>query len=108
MNGVNVGLEKDLKWPDNYFKLSSVLSFERYKLNEWYSSAFIYDTGKSYTFSLTEQLSRTSLNHTIFPTSGSNISLSVQFTPPYSLFNNKDSSYPNSSEERLLGKAGVS
>src|SRR3546814_9874853 len=77
MNGVNVGLEKDLKWPDNYFKLSSVLSFERYKLNEWYSSAFIYDTGKSYTFSLTEQLSRTSLNHPIFPTSGSNISLRV-------------------------------
>src|SRR5690606_18158493 len=46
-------------------------------------------------FSLTEQFSRTSLNHPIFPTSGSNISLSVQFTPPYSLFNNYDYSDPN-------------
>src|SRR5690606_11460300 len=95
INGVNVGLEKDLKWPDNYFKLSSVLSFERYKLNDWYSNSFVFDTGKAYTFSLTEQFSRTSLNHPIFPTSGSNISLSVQFTPPYSLFNNYDYSDPN-------------
>lgn len=95
INGVNVGLEKDLKWPDNYFKLSSVLSFERYKLNDWYSNSFVFDTGKAYTFSLTEQFSRTSLNHPIFPTSGSNVSLSVQFTPPYSLFNNYDYSDPN-------------
>lgn len=95
MNGVNIGLEKDLKWPDNYFKLGSVLSFERYKLNNWFSNSFIFNTGKAYTFSLTEQFSRTSLNHAIFPTSGSNISLSVQLTPPYSLFSNRDYSDPN-------------
>ena len=35
-------------------------------------------------------ITRTSVDSPLFPTTGSTISLSAQFTPPYSLFSNKD------------------
>ena len=41
-------------------------------------------------FSITQTLARSSINNPIFPQDGSRVSLSVQLTPPYSLFTNKD------------------
>jgi outer membrane protein insertion porin family len=48
----------------------------------------LFSTGTSYNFNLTEELSRNSVDAPIYPTSGSHIRLTVQLTPPYSLFNN--------------------
>lgn len=102
MTGVNVGIERRLKVPDDYFSLSTTLSFDRYKLNNWWSGSFVFNTGTAHTFSITERLSRNSLNHPIFPTAGSNVSLSVQFTPPYSLLNGKDYSDPDMTPQEIF------
>ncbi|MDF3078231.1 MAG: outer membrane protein assembly factor BamA, partial [Sphingobacteriaceae bacterium] len=86
LNGVTFSLGQRLKWPDDWFQISHALSFEQYKLVNY--SGFLFSNGTSYNFNLTQELSRNSVDQPIYPTSGSNIRLTLQATPPYSLFNN--------------------
>ena len=88
--GFSAGIGKRLKWPDNYFVLYNTLSWQVYKLNNWYSNYFIFDDGTSHNISYTIGLSRNSTDQQIFPRQGSDISLSLQFTPPFSLFRRTD------------------
>lgn len=87
-NGVALGYGIRLKWPDDYFTLLSTISFNNYSLESF--EGFVITDGTSNNFSLKETLSRNSINNPQWPSSGSNISLSLQLTPPYSLFNDKD------------------
>jgi outer membrane protein insertion porin family len=105
-SGVTVGLGKRLKFPDDYFTLQYQLSYQRYyndysALGESYLS--LIPEGASNSISLRLILGRNSTDQPIYPSSGSNISLSGQFTPPYSLFNGKDYSTIDEKEKvRLL------
>src|SRR5690606_8040620 len=86
LNGVTFSLGKRLKWPDDYFNLNHSVNLQQYKLTNY--PGFLFSSGTSYNFNLTEELSRNSVDAPIYPTSGSHIRLTVQLTPPYSLFNN--------------------
>jgi outer membrane protein insertion porin family len=86
INGISATIGKQLKWPDDYFNLSHTLSFDHYNLTNY--PGYLFENGKSINIKLTETLSRYSLDAPIYPTSGSNIRITAQFTPPYSLFNN--------------------
>lgn len=86
INGIGVTLGKKLNWPDNYFQLNYSLNFDHYKLDNYYG--YLFRNGTSYNIKLTQQLTRNSLDAPIYPTTGSNIQLTLQGTPPYSLFNN--------------------
>jgi outer membrane protein insertion porin family len=86
VNGFSVSLGKQLKWPDDYFSLVYTLSFTQYKMRNYPIFQGIND-GTSNNLSLRIALSRSSVFDPIFPRSGSNFTTSVQFTPPYSLFN---------------------
>lgn len=86
MNGMTFTLGQRLKWPDDYFQANTSINLQQYILNNY--NQFIFSTGKSYNFNLTQELSRSSVDAPIFPTSGSNLKLTIQATPPYSLFNN--------------------
>ena len=88
--GFSAGIGKRLKWPDNYFVLHNTLSWQVYKLNNWYSNYFIFDDGISHNLSWTIGLTRNSTDQAIFPRQGSDISLSLQLTPPFSLFRRTD------------------
>ena len=88
--GFSAGIGKRLKWPDNYFVLHNTLSWQVYKLNNWYSNYFIFDDGVSHNLSWTIGLTRNSTDQAIFPRQGSDISLSLQLTPPFSLFRRTD------------------
>jgi outer membrane protein insertion porin family len=83
--GASVGLGRRLRWPDDYFTLSTSVNYERYGLKEWPYIAGI-DSGSMNNLSFTAVLGRNSLDQYIYPRSGSNFSLTLQFTPPYSLF----------------------
>ncbi len=87
MTGVTASLGKRLRWPDNYFQISSSLSFQRYKLQN-YGNYFLFSDGTAYNINFTQEISRNSVDAPIYPTSGSHIRLSVQLTPPYSSWNN--------------------
>ena len=87
--GFSAGLGNRLKWPDNYFVMYNQLSWQTYKLNNWYSNYFIFDDGIAHNLSYTFGLSRNSTDQQIYPRTGEDISFSVQLTPPYSLFRKK-------------------
>jgi len=84
------GLGNRLKWPDNYFVLYNQVSWQTYKLRDWYSGYFIFDDGIAHNISYTLSLTRTSTDQQIFPRQGSAISMSVALTPPFSLFRKTD------------------
>jgi outer membrane protein insertion porin family len=86
MNGVTVSLGRRLNWPDNYFQLSHSINAQQYILENY--NGFLFATGTSYNFNLTQELSRDSRDSPIFPTGGSYFRFSIQATPPYSLLNN--------------------
>ena len=88
--GISAGLGNRLEWPDNYFVLYNSLSWQVYKLSNWYSNYFIFDDGVAHNLSYTIGLSRTSTDQQIFPRQGSDISFSLQLTPPFSLFRRTD------------------
>lgn len=93
--GASVSLGKQLKWPDDYFSLVYAVNFTQYKLKDYPIFSGL-DSGNSTNFSFKIALQRSSVFDPIFPRSGSNIMLSTQFTPPYSLLNSSladDNSY---------------
>lgn len=101
VNSITVGLGKRLTWPDNYFTLSTSLSYKVYKLNNFYQQigALPFNTGTSNTFLLSTTLARSSIDNPMYPKSGSTVSLTASFTPPYSKFNNLD--YANATPEEV-------
>lgn len=89
----SAGLNRLLNWPDNYFSLYTGISYQNYNFSNYpfqFGTTQVSD-GSANNFSFNVGLSRSSAGYDpIFPTTGSNIELSVKFTPPYSLFQNKD------------------
>ena len=83
--GFSGGIGTRLKWPDDYFVLYNGFSWQTYRLANWYSGSFIFDSGISHNLSYSLNLSRTSTDQQIYPRQGSEFVASLQLTPPYSL-----------------------
>ena len=96
MFGVNVGWGKRLRWPDDYFQLSLMLSYTRYMLKNW--QYFLMTNGNSNNLNLSISLSRTSTDNQMFPRRGSDFLFSVTLTPPWSKWDNKN--YKNLANDR--------
>jgi outer membrane protein insertion porin family len=84
--GLSVSLGKQLRWPDDYFSLVYSLNYTRYSMRNYPIFAG-FDNGTSTNVSFKIALQRSSVFDPTFPRSGSNMVLSLQFTPPYSLLN---------------------
>jgi len=97
ITGGSIGLGRRLNWPDDFFTLQHALSFQRYQLKD-YTGYFLAENGSFNNFSLNTTLGRNSTDQPIYPRRGSNISLSLQLTPPYSLFD-KTTDYLNAIDE---------
>jgi outer membrane protein insertion porin family len=91
INGFSVGIGKRLQWPDDFFTLYQSVNFQLYSLYQ-YSQIFTFGggTGNYNNYNYNISLSRNSIDAPIFPRSGSEVSLSLEFTPPYSLLNGLD------------------
>ena len=98
--GAAVGLGTRLKWPDNYFVLYNALNWQSYNLQDW-NYYFIYSTGRSHNISWSTTLSRNSTDQSIYPRRGSDFSLGLQITPPWSMMkkNWRDIDYKSMSVE---------
>ena len=88
--GFSASLGNRLKWPDNYFVLYNGLSWQTYRLTNWYSGYFIFDDGLANNLSYSLTLSRNSTDQQIYPRQGSDVNFSLSLTPPYSLFRKYD------------------
>ncbi len=95
--GLFIGLGKRLQWPDPYFTFYGELGYQRYGLKGW--NSFIMSNGNSNTLSLKLVLQRSSVDAPFFSRSGSEFTLSVQATPPFSLWDGKNYADPNLSDQ---------
>ena len=99
--GGTVSLGKRVKWPDDYFVLYGSLSYQNYFLRNY--TDFAVTDGFVNNLSVKGTVSRNSTSpNPLYPTSGSNISLSGQFTPPYSSFNDDVLSLPQNKRYKWL------
>lgn len=89
IDGITVGLGQRLQWPDDFFSWYHSLSYQRYRLDN-YQRIFSFSNGQSNNISYGITLSRNSVDAPIYPRSGSEVSLAVSATPPYSLLWPKD------------------
>ncbi len=106
-SSISLGYGYRLKWPDDYFQMYHEVAFQRYNLqnmaNYYY---FLSDdnadgSGQFNNLSFKTTFSRNSVDQPLYPRSGSEFSLSLQFTPPFSLLNGVDYSRTDlTSEER--------
>ncbi|WP_293872063.1 POTRA domain-containing protein [Flavobacterium sp.] len=88
ITSLSVGIAKRLTIPDDFFVFSSSVSFQYYDLNNYNTGLFTFGNGASRNLAYTLGLSRNNKGvNPIFPTSGSEFSVSAKFTLPYSLFN---------------------
>ena len=91
ITSLSVGLARQLTVPDDYFVLSQAISFQYYDLNNYNTGLFTFGDGASRNLAYTVGLSRNSKGiNPIFPTYGSEFSITGKFTLPYSLFNGID------------------
>jgi outer membrane protein insertion porin family len=91
--GLTIGIGKRLKFPDDFFTIQYQLNLQRYNNDNSISGGSylpFLPEGYSNSVSLRIILSRNSTDQPIYPSAGSNISISGQFSPPYSLMNGKD------------------
>ena len=89
-----VGLGSQLKWPDNNFVSNTTINIENIELTNYAFGGFRFEgqnvtDGRFNNFSLKQVIARSTVFEPTFPRSGSKISLTMQFTPPYSLFRKK-------------------
>lgn len=82
--GVSVGLGRRIKWPDDYFTMYTEVSYQRYRLKNW--PYYIVTDGSSNNLSFNATIRRSSIDNPLYTRSGSDFSLSLSFTPPYSWF----------------------
>jgi outer membrane protein insertion porin family len=110
MNTISAGLGKRLKWPDDYFTMSNTISYTQYNFDNFTSSGnneigFNTGTARNLKYNLT--IARNSVDSPMFPRTGSSLSLSVDLTPPYSLFRDptyyEDAEGQEASPEKLYG-----
>ena len=86
--GVGVGLGKRLTWPDPNFTIYAEAQYRRYALKNW--DYFIMKNGVANEASVKFAFGRSTVDQPIYPTSGSDFSITTTFTPPYSLWDGVD------------------
>ena len=75
-----------LKVPDDWFSMSQSFGFTQYSLDNYNAGFRGITNGNFNSFVFNTTISRNSVDSPIYPRSGSNLTLSMAFTPPYSLF----------------------
>lgn len=100
---LSVGLAKRLSVPDDFFVLSQSVSYQHFDLNNYNTGLFTFGDGTSRNLAYTVGLTRNNRGvNPIFPTYGSEFSLSAKLTPPYSLINGVDYATLGDQEEFKL------
>ncbi|OFY49025.1 MAG: hypothetical protein A2W85_16350 [Bacteroidetes bacterium GWF2_41_31] len=100
INGVTVGIGKRLEWPDDFFTFYQGVNIQLYNLTNYSTIFYIGDgNGKFNNLSYEIILGRNSIDQPIYPRRGSDLSLGLELTPPYSAFSNRDYSKMEENEK---------
>lgn len=88
MFGLAAGYGKRLNWPDDYFQFMATLNYQVYMMKDW--AYFLVNNGTCHNVNLELLFQRNSIDNPLYTRRGSQFSLSVAATPPYSLWDGKD------------------
>ena len=106
------GIGSQLKWPDDFFSTNTTVTAEFISLEDYNQNASQFfgedasgnqiaiETGNFRNFSVTQTFTRSSVADPIYPRRGSRVSLSIQATPPYSLFRSGSPTRSLSADEK--------
>jgi outer membrane protein insertion porin family len=97
ISGGSIGLGRRLSWPDDYFTLYQEVTYQHYIMDKW--NQFIFRDGIANNLFYRINISRNSIDQPIYPRNGSQVSLSIQATPPYSLLDGENPNYNNMSDQ---------
>ncbi|MDG2209995.1 MAG: outer membrane protein assembly factor BamA [Flavobacteriales bacterium] len=92
ITGLRIGWGQRMKKPDDWFRMDVSLSYQHFVLND-YGVFFSFANGKANNLAMNFAITRNSISDPIFPVWGSNVSISLKATPPYSAFRGKDDQY---------------
>lgn len=99
LNSFTIGLGRRLEWPDNYFVLSNSLGYTVYELDNYRAQGLGFSEGSATSITFNTTLARRSINNPMFPSQGSEISLSLALTPPHSMWRDVDVSNLENAEK---------
>lgn len=75
--GGTISIGRQFRWPDDYFRGEWIFRAQEIDVKQ---ASYYYTSGISSQISLTQVISRNSINNPLFPSEGSNISLSTEFS----------------------------
>lgn len=84
--GISVGLGRRLTWPDDYFQIQNSFRFQIYDVFN-FGNTLGFSSGRSNAFTFNTNISRSNIDNPTFPRYGSQFTLSVNATPPWSVLN---------------------
>jgi outer membrane protein insertion porin family len=87
--GVSVGYGRRLTWPDDYFQFQGTLAYRWYFLKNW-DYLYYMTNGTSNSLTLNLSLSRSSIDNPYYTRRGSEFSVDLTITPPFSSFRKKN------------------
>lgn len=97
--GASVGIGKRLNWPDPFFFMQFGATMQTYNLNNW--PGFLVGNGSSNILAFQFTFGRNSIDDPVgYSTRGSDISISLSLTPPYSLWDGVDYSKKMTDNQR--------
>ncbi|MDH5609114.1 MAG: BamA/TamA family outer membrane protein, partial [Cyclobacteriaceae bacterium] len=85
LSGITLTLGRRVKWPDDFFVVSNSIGYLQYNIYNF--PRFAFSKGISNSVTLNTTIARRSSDNPMYPTRGSDVTLSSNLTPPYSLFN---------------------
>jgi outer membrane protein insertion porin family len=98
ITGGSVGIGTRLKWPDDFFISNTSITYQNINISNYSgfsSNGNPVTKGSFNNLSLNQTISRNSIDNPTFPRSGSNVTLTMQSSIPYSLFRDKNTDYAN-------------
>lgn len=88
MWGGSVSYGKRLNWPDDYFTLQGEVAYQLYSMKNW--DYFLVNNGNCNNLNFGITLGRNSTDQPVYTRKGSEFSLGLEFTPPWSWFDGRD------------------
>ncbi len=82
--GFSVGLGRRLRWPDDYFQIQNSLRYQFYEVSN-FGNTLGFSTGRSNSLTFNTTISRSNIDQPNFPTYGSQFTLAINATPPWSV-----------------------
>ena len=87
--GGSVFIGTRLKRPDDYFQVFAGISYQHFELNNYRAFFGDFSNGDANNLAINGTISRSSTSEPIYPTYGSQITLTTKFTPPYKYLQEK-------------------